>query len=203
MGGQWRSHRPLPCSLAAANAASDQSETGKDADGALTVEAVSLLRHLGERLHRPAPAIELPRRRQALRPVQRGRLPVDRQQRAPVPAHPRSLRRRDQGPGGAARGVSAPSIAVENLDGSRTEYFDVDPTEATLLALARELFEEHWEQVIFGPCIEGAVFEGRFSERPRLSLLDGYLTVEVEGGGSWHFHVCIGPHHGTPACPPR
>ena len=97
--------------------------------------------------------------------------------------------------------MSAPSTVVDNLDGSRTEYFDVDPTEATLLALARELFEEHWEQVIFGPCIEGAVFEGRFSERPRLSLLDGYLTVEVEGGGSWHFHLCIGPHHGTPGLP--
>ena len=78
--------------------------------------------------------------------------------------------------------MSAPSTVVDNLDGSRTEYFAVDATEGTLLALTRELFEDHWEHVIFGPCIEGAVFEGCFSERPRLSLLDGYLTVEVEGG---------------------
>ena len=84
--------------------------------------------------------------------------------------------------------MSAPSTVVDNLDGSHTEYFAVDATEATLLALARELFEDHWEHVIFGPCIEGAVFEGRFSERPRLSVLDGYLTVEVEA---------------PPACPHR
>ena len=62
----------------------------------------------------------------------------------------------------------------------------------------REVFEEHWEGVIFGPCIEGAVFEGRFAGRPRVSLLDGYVTVQVEGGESWHFHLCIGPHRGAP-----
>ncbi|MGH7383861.1 MAG: DUF7676 family protein, partial [Candidatus Rokuibacteriota bacterium] len=44
----------------------------------------------------------------------------------------------------------------ENLDGSRTEYFAVECTEARLLALLREMFEEHWDDVIFGPCIEGA-----------------------------------------------
>jgi hypothetical protein len=49
-----------------------------------------------------------------------------------------------------------------NLDGSRTEYFAVECTEARLLTLLREVFEEHWAHVIFGPCIEGAVFEGRF-----------------------------------------
>ena len=97
--------------------------------------------------------------------------------------------------------MSASSTVVDNLDGSRTEYFAVDATEGTLLTLARELFEDHWQHVIFGPCIEGAVFEGCFSERPHLSLLDGYLTVEVGGGGSWHFHLCIGPHQGTPGLP--
>jgi hypothetical protein len=89
----------------------------------------------------------------------------------------------------------------ENLDGSRTEYFAVECTEARLLALLREVFEEHWEDVIFGPCIEGAVFEGRFGRRPTLSLLDGYLTVQVEGSESWHFHLCIGPHRGSPGLP--
>jgi len=54
----------------------------------------------------------------------------------------------------------------EHLDGSRTEYFTVECTEAALLSLLREVFEEHWEHVIFGPCIEGAVFEGRFAARP-------------------------------------
>lgn len=89
----------------------------------------------------------------------------------------------------------------ENLDGSRTEYFAIECTEAGLLALLREVFEEHWEDVIFGPCIEGAVFEGRFGRRPRISLLDGYVTVQIEGSESWHFHLCIGPHQGSPGLP--
>ena len=98
--------------------------------------------------------------------------------------------------------MTAPTPAVcDNLDGTRTEFFDVYAAEAALLALLKEIFEEHWDQVIFGPCIEGAVFEGRFPARPRVSLLDGYVTVEVGGNESWHFHLCIGPHHGTPALP--
>jgi len=97
--------------------------------------------------------------------------------------------------------TSPAASVIEHLDGTRSELFDVDPAEATLLAMLRELFEEHWHRVIFGPCIEGAVFEGRFPERPRVSLLDGYATVEVGGRESWHFHLCIGPHQGTPALP--
>lgn len=92
--------------------------------------------------------------------------------------------------------------AVEgNLDGTSTEYFAVPADEATLLRLLRDTFERHWAEVIFGPCIEGAVFEGRFSARPRVGLLDGYLTVELAGSESWHFHLCIGPHRGTAALP--
>ncbi len=84
-----------------------------------------------------------------------------------------------------------------NLDGTTTEYFAVAPDEATLLALLRELFEEHWREVVFGPCIEGAVFEGRLFARPRVSTLDGYVTVSTGGDEAWHFHLCIGPHRGT------
>jgi hypothetical protein len=90
---------------------------------------------------------------------------------------------------------------TEHLDGTRTEYFEVEPAEGILLALLKEVFEEHWDQVIFGPCIEGAVFEGRFLQRPRVSVLDGYVTVELGGDESWHFHLCVGPHRGTPALP--
>lgn len=88
-----------------------------------------------------------------------------------------------------------------HLDGTRTEYTEAEATEAALLALLRQLFEEHWADVVFGPCIEGAVFEGRFFRCPRLSLLDGYVTVQVEGSESWHFHLCIGPHRGTATLP--
>lgn len=88
-----------------------------------------------------------------------------------------------------------------NLDGTATEYFPVAPSEDRLLTLLREVFETQWRDVTFGPCIQGAVFEARFTAPPRLSLLDGYVTV---GGGPeqpWHLHLCIGPHHGTPARP--
>ena len=93
------------------------------------------------------------------------------------------------------------SIVSDNLDGTRTEFFELEPTEATLLALLKEIFEQHWDRVIFGPCIEGAVFEGRFTARPDVSLLDGYVTVELGGQDSWHFHLCIGPHRGTRSLP--
>jgi hypothetical protein len=88
-----------------------------------------------------------------------------------------------------------------NLDGTSTEHFPVEPTEERLLALLRAVFEEHWQEVVFGPCIQGAVFGARFTTPPHLRLLDGYVTV---GGGAdqpWHLHLCIGPHRGTPARP--
>ena len=88
-----------------------------------------------------------------------------------------------------------------NLDGTSTEHFAVEPTQERLLGLLRAVFEEHWQAVVFGPCIQGAVFEARFTAPPRLTLLDGYVTV---GGGPeqpWHLHLCIGPHAGTRARP--
>jgi hypothetical protein len=88
-----------------------------------------------------------------------------------------------------------------NLDGTCTEYFDVECSEATLLALLRACFEEHWSEVIFGPCLEGAVFEGRFSGKPVLTLFDGYATVDVPGEHSWHFHLCIGDNRGSSSLP--
>ncbi len=88
-----------------------------------------------------------------------------------------------------------------NLDGTTTEYFDVECSEAVLMALLGEIFEVNWRHVIFGPCIEGAVFEGRFAAQPAISLLDGYVTVQVAGSESWHFHLCIGPHSGSSRLP--
>jgi hypothetical protein len=97
--------------------------------------------------------------------------------------------------------MSAASPIEDNPDGTRTEYFDVEPGEERLLALLRELFEEHWGEIVFGPCLQGAVFELRFPEKPRVSVLDGYVTIGPEGPGTWHFHLCIGPHRGTESRP--
>ncbi len=64
----------------------------------------------------------------------------------------------------------------------------------TLYALCRDLFVGAWPQIMFGPCVQGAVFELKLDQPPELSMLDGYLTVGI--GPPSHFHLCIGPHRG-------
>lgn len=91
----------------------------------------------------------------------------------------------------------AQSQIVQNLDGSTTEYTDIPLTPGRLEQLFRELFAEHWRQIVFGPCIQGAVFEIRLTEPPRkIAMLDGYLTVDT---GAWHLHLCIDEHKGAPS----
>jgi hypothetical protein len=66
----------------------------------------------------------------------------------------------------------------------------------TLLSLLRDLFVDHWREIRFGPCIEGAVFELELASQPdAFSLLDGYLTVTLPPGPA-HFHLCIGATRG-------
>jgi hypothetical protein len=88
-----------------------------------------------------------------------------------------------------------------NLDGTTTEHFAVPPDADRLEALLRDVFERHWDDVIFGPCIQGAVFESRFAAAPRVSLLDGYVTVSGGPDQPSHLHLCIGEHRGTRARP--
>lgn len=87
------------------------------------------------------------------------------------------------------------SELVQNPDGTTTEYDGFGPNEATLTALLRDLFENHWPSLRFGPCIQGAVYELVLTEPPKqVDVLDGYLTVDA---GPWHFHLCIGEHKGS------
>ncbi|MEX2148276.1 MAG: hypothetical protein WED01_14805 [Candidatus Rokuibacteriota bacterium] len=83
----------------------------------------------------------------------------------------------------------------QNLDGTTTEYDDIDVAGEGVQRLLVEIFTDHWAEVFAGPIIEGAAYEIRFPEAPRLSMLDGYLTVDV---GAWHFHLCVGDHRGAP-----
>lgn len=85
---------------------------------------------------------------------------------------------------------------VENLGGTITEYTYFEPTEEKMKELSQDLFSKNWNKIVVGPCVEGAVFEVRFAEEPKLSYLDGYLTVDL---GHWHFHLCIGPHKNCPS----
>ncbi len=100
-----------------------------------------------------------------------------------------------------AEAAASPVDAIQNLDGTRTEYFEIQPTEDRLLALLKELFEDAWNDIVFGPCLQGAVFELRFSDRPKVDYVDGYLTIGPRDPHSWHFHLCVGPTKGTKTLP--
>jgi hypothetical protein len=81
-------------------------------------------------------------------------------------------------------------------DGTVTVYDEVPVRGDTVQRLLTEIFSEHWAAVFAGPVIEGAAYEIRFTARPTVTMLDGYLTVDV---GAWHFHLCVNDHRGAPS----
>lgn len=85
-------------------------------------------------------------------------------------------------------------VVVRGPDGSTTHYDEVPVTGDTVERLMTELFREHWAAIFAGPIIEGAAYEIRFTSPPTVSMLDGYLTVDV---GAWHFHLCVNDHRGA------
>ena len=97
---------------------------------------------------------------------------------------------------------SLQSVMINTVDEpgmGRLEIFPLEPTEAVLQQLLKEIFTEHWDKVQFGPLIQGAVWEIRATKSPeKIGMFDGYLTVDF---GNWHFHVCIGEHKGTKTNP--
>jgi hypothetical protein len=61
------------------------------------------------------------------------------------------------------------------------------------------IFKNYWDQVVFGPIIEGAAYELTCPREPsKIRLFDGYLTVAFDGP---HFHLCIGENKGSPQDP--
>ena len=100
--------------------------------------------------------------------------------------------RRDEAPLDEA----TPTTVEPELDGSVTKSFDVAVEGDRVERLLTELFTEHWGEITVGPLIEGAAYEIRFSAPPKVTMLDGYLTVDP---GAWHFHLCVNDHRGTPS----
>ena len=90
--------------------------------------------------------------------------------------------------------MTDPSTIVRDADGSVTEYSEVPVAGDTVQRLLSEVFADHWAAISVGPVIEGAAYEIRFAGPPRLSMLDGYLTVDT---GPWHFHLCVNDHRGA------
>jgi hypothetical protein len=93
--------------------------------------------------------------------------------------------------------MAAPASTMERgPDGSVTAYHETSGEGDRIERLLTELLTDYWKEVFVGPVIEGAAYEIRFTERPALSMLDGYLTVDL---GAWHFHLCVNDHGGARA----
>jgi hypothetical protein len=86
-----------------------------------------------------------------------------------------------------------------DVDGSAIDVFPLPVEEAALEALLRDLFENHWREITFGPIIQGAAYEFKAPSPPtHIGTFDGYLTIAF---GAPHFHICIGAHKGAPSNP--
>ena len=93
------------------------------------------------------------------------------------------------------RAMPAPQPdVVQEPDGTTTRYTEVDVSGDRVERLLTEVFGTHWAAISAGPVIEGAAYEIRFVTAPKLSVLDGYLTVDT---GAWHFHLCVNEHRGA------
>jgi hypothetical protein len=89
-----------------------------------------------------------------------------------------------------------PPTLVREVDGSAMEYHEVPVTGDRIERLTTEIFSDHWSKVTVGPLVPGGAWEIRFAAPPKVSMLDGYLTVDT---GPWHFHLCVNDHKGTPS----
>ena len=88
---------------------------------------------------------------------------------------------------------------VFELGNGSLEIFDLPTSESVLFELLKDLFENYWQEIVFGTLIQGAAWEIKASTKPeRVNLYDGYITVDF---GAWHFHICIGENKGSPSRP--
>ncbi len=85
---------------------------------------------------------------------------------------------------------------ITTTEGEGTlEVFPLSCEATFLFTLLSDIFENYWDQIHFGPHVQGAVWEVRAPNKlKRISLLNGYLTIDF---GHWHFHLCIDVNRGT------
>ena len=86
-------------------------------------------------------------------------------------------------------------LRIVEPDGTPLDVFPLPTDPTSLESLLRDIFENHWRDVVFGPIMPGAAWEMRADAAPKISLFDGYLTVAF---GVPHFHICIGDTKGRP-----
>ena len=94
--------------------------------------------------------------------------------------------------------LAAASYRTTEQNHDDLEVFALPARPEVLLELLTTIFEDHWQHVRFGPLIQGAVYELAATAKPRLSMLDGYLTIDLGGP---HVHLCIGEQKGLPGHP--
>ncbi|MDB5725950.1 MAG: hypothetical protein JWQ16_2704 [Novosphingobium sp.] len=79
----------------------------------------------------------------------------------------------------------------------KAETWPLPLGQASLEVLFRDLFENHWDKLTFGPMIQGGAYELRCPGPPKsINVSAGYFTVHWGRGG--HFHLCIGESHAEP-----
>src|SRR5258708_33042811 len=101
----------------------------------------------------------------------------------------------------AVRANTAKDPVVTKLEGGQRalQTWPLPLDEAFLEEFLTYLFKTYWDQIIFGPIIEGAAYELTCPREPsRISKFDGYLTVSFDGP---HFHLCIGENKGSKDSP--
>jgi hypothetical protein len=91
--------------------------------------------------------------------------------------------------------AAAIASVVTPLDGNRAiESWQLPVEAAFLTAFFRYVFSHYWQDIVFGPIIEGAAYEMTCPNPPNIAGPDdGYLTVSF---GVAHFHLCVGGHSG-------
>jgi hypothetical protein len=100
-----------------------------------------------------------------------------------------------------ASAVAAREPVVQKLEGGERalQIWALPTDEAFLEEFLTYVFNTYWDQIVFGPLIEGAAYEWTCPNAPqRIRLFDGYLTVNFGGA---HFHLCIGENKGSPRDP--
>jgi len=93
--------------------------------------------------------------------------------------------------------VKSVSRIVDEPGNGLVEIFPLSTDEDVLLRLLEKVFER-WQTVQFGPIVQGAAYEIKAPCAPRITMLDGYATLDFD---QWHMHICIGPTYGDPSNP--
>lgn len=89
-----------------------------------------------------------------------------------------------------------PQVQVQQGTQRALQTWALPTDEAFLEEFLTYVFGTYWDQIVFGPLIEGAAYELTCPSKPeRISKFDGYLTVTFGGP---HFHLCIGENEGPP-----